>query len=61
MHSGPWILPEFFSGRITLREWFQYQSFSESEERVLRLKAELSRFLSKLVEKELIVEEMADP
>ena len=61
VRSGPWIRREFFSGRLTLREWLQSQSFSESEEKVLGLEAKISRVLSRLVDKGLIIETMADP
>jgi len=61
VHSGPWIRREFFSGRLTLREWLQSQSLSESEEKILGLEAKISKVLSRLVDKGLIIETMADP
>jgi uncharacterized membrane protein len=61
VRSGLWILSEFFSGRITLREWLQCRSLSESEQEILGLEAKISRVLSRLVDKGLIIETMADP
>jgi hypothetical protein len=55
--SGPWIDPDFFSGRLTLTEWLQRESFKE---KTLRLKPKISRILSRLVEKGLIVETSGD-
>jgi hypothetical protein len=58
--SGPWIRPEFFSGRISLREWIQRENLKGSEEKPVGLEAKLSRVLSKLVDKGLIVEALGD-
>ena len=55
--SGPRIDPEFFSGRLTLTEWLQRESF---EETTLRLKPKILRILSRLFDKGLIVETSGD-
>ncbi len=55
--SGPWIDPEFFSGRFTLTEWLQQES---SKEKTLRLKPKILGILSKLVDKGLIVDTLGD-
>ena len=60
VHIGSWIHPEFFSGQVTLREWLKSQSLSKSEEEVLSLEVEISRVLSSLVDRGLIVETLAD-
>jgi hypothetical protein len=60
VHSGPWIRPEFFSGRLGLREWLQQESFKNSAGKPSGLEAKISRALSKLVDKGLIVETLGD-
>ncbi len=60
VHSGPWIHPEFFSGQFTLRKWLQNQNLTQSNEKHLSVEAEILRVLTKLVEKGLIIETMAD-
>jgi putative mycofactocin binding protein MftB len=60
VYSGPWIRPEFFSGRLTLREWFQQEGLKDSEQNHVRLELKLSRALSRLVDKGLIVETLGD-
>jgi len=57
LFSGPWIDPEFFSGRLTLKEWFQQEGF---EEKILRLKPKILRMLARLVDKGLIVDTLGD-
>jgi putative mycofactocin binding protein MftB len=60
VYSGPWIRPEFFSGRTSLREWIQREDLKDSEEKPVGLEARLSRVLSRLVDKGLIVETLGD-
>jgi putative mycofactocin binding protein MftB len=60
VYSGPWIRPEFFSGRLTLREWFKQESLKDSGRKSLGLEGKISRVLSRLVNKGLIVETLGD-
>jgi hypothetical protein len=60
VHSGPWLSPVFFSEKLDLGKWIQTQFPNLSEEKMLKIEEELLHTLSKLVEKELIVEAVAD-
>jgi len=60
VRSGPWIHPNFFSGKLDLKKWIQTQFPSLAEKERLRIEERLLKVLSKLVEKELIVETAVD-
>ena len=60
VRSGPWIHPSFFSGTLDLRRWIQTQFPALFEGEILGIEERLSKALSKLVEKELIVETAMD-
>jgi hypothetical protein len=60
VRSGPWIHPNFFSGKLDLRKWIQTQFPALFEEEMIRVEEKLLQTLSKLVEKELIVETAVD-
>ena len=60
VHTGPWIHPSFFSGQVTLREWLKNQSLNKSEEEFVSLELKISKVLSILVDKGLIIETVAD-
>jgi hypothetical protein len=60
VYSGPWIRPEFFSGRLGLREWLQQESFKNSAGKSIGLEAKISRAISKLIDKGLIFETLGD-
>jgi putative mycofactocin binding protein MftB len=60
VHSGPWIHPEVFSGKIHLKKWIMNQFPTLSEEKIDEAEEKLSITLSKLVERGLIVEALAD-
>jgi hypothetical protein len=60
VRSGPWIHPNFFSGKLDLRKWIQTQFPALFEEEMIRIEEKLLQTLSKLVEKELIVETAVD-
>ena len=61
VHSGTWIQPELFKGNISLKKWLEDQSSFLSEQTLLEMERRLSKLLSRLVQKELIVETVADP
>jgi putative mycofactocin binding protein MftB len=56
VRSGPWILPNFFSSQLDLKNWIQSRFPILTEKERLRIEEKLLRGLSKLVEKGLIVE-----
>ena len=60
VRSGPWIHPDFFSGEMDLEKWIRTQFPALFEEERLRMGERLLQTLSKLVEKELIVEAAMD-
>jgi hypothetical protein len=60
VYSGPWIRPEFFTGRLGLREWLQQENFKNSPGKPIGLEAKISRALSKLVDKGLVFETLGD-
>jgi hypothetical protein len=60
VRSGPWIHPNFFSGEIDLKRWIQTQFPALFGEKRLRVEERLLQTLSKLVEKELIIEATMD-
>ncbi len=60
VRSGPWIHPIFFSGRLDLKNWIQTQFPALSEEERLGIEERLLKVLSRLLEKELIVETAVD-
>jgi hypothetical protein len=60
VRSGLWMHPSFFSGQFDLKNWIQTQFPALFEEEMLRVEERLLQVLSKLVEKELIVETKMD-
>jgi hypothetical protein len=60
VRSGTWILPNFFLGELDLKKWIQTQFPALHEEEIIRIEERLLRVLSKLAEKELIVEKTVD-
>ena len=60
VRSGPWMHPNFFSSQLDLKNWIQTQFSPLFEEEMLRVEERLLQVLSKLVEKELIVETKMD-
>jgi hypothetical protein len=60
VRSGPWIHPIFFLGQFDLKNWIQTQFPSLVEEERLRVEERLLQVLSRLAEKELIVETAVD-
>ena len=61
VHSGLWMGPELFSGQLTLREWLRSHAMGGSEEKTPDLERKISRLLSRLIDKGLIVEKVAGP
>jgi hypothetical protein len=61
VHSGPWIGKEFFSGSVHLEKWLKSCFPSMSERKILQAHDRLSEVLSKLEQKGLIIEALADP
>jgi len=61
VHSGTWIQPELFEGNISLKKWLADQGSFLSGQTLGEMGRRLSTVLSKLVQKELIVEIVADP
>jgi hypothetical protein len=60
VHSGSWIHPDFFSGHFTLKEWLKSKRLCDSEEKFPGLESKISRALSKLADRGLIVETLGD-
>ena len=58
LHSGPWIQPEFFSGKIQLMKWIEVQFPGLPEEKTREVERRLLLALAKLAEKGWIVEAM---
>ena len=60
VHTGPWIRPDFFSGHLTLGEWLKSKRLCDSGEKPPDLEPKISRALSRLADKGLIVETLGD-
>jgi putative mycofactocin binding protein MftB len=60
LYSGQWIRSEFFSGEQHLKQWVRRQFSVLPEEKLLEAEEALFRALSKLIEKGLIIETLAD-
>jgi putative mycofactocin binding protein MftB len=60
VHTGPWIHPDFFSGHFTIKEWLNSKRLCDSGENPPGLETKISRALSRLADKGLIVETLGD-
>jgi hypothetical protein len=52
--------PDFFSGHFTVKEWLKSKRLCDSGEKPSGLESKISRALSRLVDKGLIVETLGD-
>jgi putative mycofactocin binding protein MftB len=60
VHTGPWMHPDFFSGHFTVKEWLKSKRLCDSGEKPSGLESKISRALSRLADRGLIVETLGD-